>query len=534
MLGVLVALAGTRAEPRVYYVAIAVVGIFLVLLVAVRVIGIPFPRVGLIFRFPVLPLLVFGLVYLLLHQDWPTTYGFPSTRLLPALMLALGCSYLGSTLGNLADLVVSLVNTSRLRWAMVGQSLLVAASLALATSGALVVWGSLSTLPNVSAALLGQWPHLALGNSTLPHFSRLFEARHLAAGFCLALVFARKLPDASGSAFGTPITALTKVGGYGLAGCLAWLLAAELSSLGHGYLLLGAVVASGLFGAALAHLLRCFAFAPGGVLESAARWLSESILRAFLLGSFLAFYGLLLRPLFYDMLWFAPIYEWLVVLAFAVIAINRMRKRVKTEVIPNTAPAAAWSNWSRHVQTTEERPDPRLTGLLSLQQQFIDTGEWGQVWQYLIGLLLRNQAPLESVPSVFTPLRRCHLASARLAPWPGRENRTLRRREAALAQSLATAEIVLSMPSAPLEPLDEGRLQQVERPFLDEGAGPEALAVTLAAGYWRRGASLTSATALWFPCSPGWTVPSTPVACGPICLASGPGPGAGTGRAGSG
>ena len=499
LLAVLFTLAATRAEPQVYYSALTAAGVALALLVALRVVSIRFPRIGVIIRFPGARLLVFGLVYLLLHQDWPTTYGFPSSPLLPALALALGFSYLGSTLGNLADALGGWANNSKLRWAIIERSLTLTATLASAASAALIAWGCISALPNVSAALLGHWPQLPLGHSTLPHFGQLFESRHLLAGLCLALVFARKLPAAMGNSSGSPIIPLIKVGGYGLSGCLAWMVAAKLSPLGHGYLLLGAAIASGLFGVALAHLLRCFTFAPGGMLESAARWLSESILRAFFLGGFVAVYGLLLRPLFYDMLWFAPIYEWLVVLAFALIVINRMRKRVRTEVTPDTAPPAAWPTWSRHVQTADERRDPRLAGLLALQQRFIDTGEWGQVWRYLLGLLLRNEAPLSSIPSVFTPMRRCHLASAGLDPWPGKEKRTRRRREAALAQTLATVEIVLALPATPPDGLDEARLLEVERPFLDEGAGPEALAVTLAAAYWQRGASLPSAAALWFP-----------------------------------
>ena len=340
---------------------------------------------------------------------------------------------------------------------------------------------------------------MLLGGWTPFYFSQFFEARHMVAGLIMALGFARILPATKEDAAGTHYRPLLKAGAYALSGYTAWLVAAKLASLGHGYPLLGAAVAGGLFAAAAAMVVRSLAPGSGGVLTDTARWLSQSTFRAFFLGASLVLYGLLLRPLLYEALWFAPAYEWLVVLAFAFVPFNRLRKGVRAEIVAEAALTASWPSWSRHCQVSEERRDARMTELVVLQQRFVNTGEWQQVWHYLVGLLLRNETPVESIPTVFAPMRRCYLES--VTPRLRRRNKkvTGKHREAALADTMARAEATLSLPSAPLETVDEARLREVATPFLDQGGGPEQLAVTLTSSSWQRGADLGSAASRWFP-----------------------------------
>ena len=51
----------------------------------------------------------------------------------------------------------------------------------------------------------------------------------------------------------------------------------------------------------------------------------------------------------------------------------------------------------------------------------------------------------------------------------------------------------------PLPEIDEERIRDLSEPFVEDGSQPEALAVTLAAAYWQKGAPLDLAVALWFP-----------------------------------
>ena len=289
-----------------------------------------------------------------------------------------GPGYLGSALRNIGKVSDRWANPDTPLWTVAVECVGIAAALATAAGGASMAWGILGTLPNISAAALDQWPELLMGGWIPLYFGQLFEAKHLVAGFFLALGFARALPSAEEDGTGTEYRPLLKAGAYALSGYMAWLVAAKLAYLGHGYPLLGAAIAGGLFAAAAAMVVRSLVPGPGGILTDAARWLSQSTFRAFFLGASLVLYGLLLRPLLYEALWFAPVYEWLVVLAFAFVPINRLRKGVRAEIAPEVALPASWPDWSRHYQVSEDRPDARMVGLVALQQGFVNTGEWGR------------------------------------------------------------------------------------------------------------------------------------------------------------
>ena len=500
LLGAVVALVGIQSEPRIYHTFIVGTGIVLAFMAAIRTASIPFPVVGMIFGFPWFRLSALGIISLVLQrQEWSTAYDFHSSPLLPALAAAMGAGYLGSSLRNIDEVSDRWANPDTPLLTVAAECVGVAAALATAAGGALMAWGILGSLPNIGLAALDQWPDLLAGDWTPLYFSRLFEAKHLVAGFFLALGFARALPSANEDGNGVDYRPLLKSGAYALSGYTAWLVAAKLAPLGHAYPLLGAAIAGGLFAAAAALVVRGFVPSPGGVLTNAARWLSQSTFRAFFLGASLVLYGLLLRPLLYEVLWFASVYEWLVVLAFAFFPINRLRRGVRAEIVAEAASPASWPGWSRHYQVSEERRDARMVGLAVLQQRFINTGEWEQVWHYLVGLLLRNETPMGGIPIVFAPMRRCFLAS--VAPHLRRRNKkvTMKHREAALAETIAMAKSALSLPSAPMETVDGARLREVATPFLDHGGGPEHLAVTLTTASWQQGTYLGSAAALWFP-----------------------------------
>ena len=499
-MGAMAVLAGTQPEPGDFQFAIVGTGAVLGLTAAVRTASIPFPVVGMIFSFPWFRLLLLGSVSVLLQrQEWFAAYGFHSAPLLPALWAAMGAAYLGQRVAENADQVSDgSDDPDPPPRTVAAQYVNLAAVMATATVGALIVWGIVGSMPSIRAVLLDRSLDLLLPGRTLLYSSQLFEARHLVVGFVLSLGLARKLPSVEDDGAGTDYITLLKAGAYALSGYTAWLVAAKLASLGQGYPLLGAAVAGGLFAAAAALVVRSLVTGPGGVLTDAARWLSQSTFRAFFLGASLVLYGLILRPLLYEALWFAPIYEWLLVLAFAFVPINRLRKGVRAEIAPEMGPPSSWTGWTRHNQVSEERRDPRMVGLVGLQERFVGAGEWDRMWNYLVGLLLRNETPIQSIPAVFAPLRSCYLASVAPRLWPRSQKSAMKGREAALADTLERAKAVMALPSAPLAALDEARLREVGSPFMDQGAAPEQLAVTLTAAYWQHGVDLGSAAARWF------------------------------------
>ena len=499
LLGAMAVLAGTQPEPGDFQLTIVGIGTVLGFIAAVRTASIPFPVAGMIFRFPWFRVLVTGSISVLLQrQEWFAAYGFHNSPLLPALWAAMGAAYLGSALRNIDQVSDGSDGPDPPPRTVVAELVGLAAALATAASAALIAWGILGSMPSVSAAVLDRQPDLLLPGQTLLYSSQLFEARHLVAGFLLSLGFARKLTSVERDGSAKDYITLLKAGAYALSGYMAWLVAAKLASLGQGYPLFGAAVAGGLFAVAAAMVVRSLVTDRGGVLADAARWLSQSTFRAFVLGASLVLYGLILRPLLYEALWFAPIYEWLLVLAFALVPINRLRKGVRAEIAPEMGPPSSWTTWTRHSQVSEERRDPRMVGLVDLQEGFVGTGQWQRLWNYLVVLLLRNETPIESIPAVFAPLRSYHVASVTPRFWPRSRKSATKCREAALADTLGRANAALDRPSVPLDALDEPTLRDVGSPFLDQGAAPEQLAVTLTAAYWQQGTDLGSAAARWF------------------------------------
>ena len=490
-------LAGTQSDPGTYYDLIGgLAGIF-VFVTVVRALSVQFPTVSRIFPVPWIRLGVFVAAYLLLHGGWLTEHGFPNGQLMLALWTALAASYAGGCLGRIAE--VAGRRTER-KPALPPPTLIRAISALLAGgSVALLSWGALSSLPNLSAFLLNEWPHLLIGYATQPYFSQFYEVRHLVSLFVVSLYFVLKLPSAMETSRGVDYMPLIKAAGYSAVGAVAWLVGYRMTDLGQGFALLGATIGSGLFAAGLSHMARTYTSNPVWAVNATARLLSKSVYRTALLGAFLALYGLLVRPLVYDIMWFAPIQEWLVIVLFASVAINRMRRYAKAQVLPEGGPPAEWIGWSRHLQVAEERRDTRLDRLLDLQMLYVETGRWYYLWRYMLGLLLRNRTPIESIPAVFEPIRRTFEASRVWGLLPGKKAREQRRRASALAETLGRLDSALALDTGPLADIGEGQVKSAAERFMGYGADPEVLAVTLAAAYWQRGAPLELAIGLWFP-----------------------------------
>ncbi len=470
-----------------------------------RAIGSFWNPLATVFTFPLGRLVLLGGVFVLFSAEGvlATALEFPGDKVLFVLTLALGLSYLGSVLGNFSRLH----SGSRVA-ALVTNLCPVAGVVPSALPPAMAVWAGLDSLPLVSAQLLDHRATEGFAERYLPYFSLLFDARvPVAAGF-FAGALAASLPRPLWPGARLHLRPLFAAAAYVAAGCLAWSVGSGLAPLGHGYPFAGAMMGLGLVFLGLASLATYLVSSSNPAVADSALWLSRSKARGFLIGTVVAFYGLMLRPLFYEAMWFAPLYEFLMLLAVIAFAALKLRVRVATDVAPVETGSPDWAGWDRHQQSFESRPDPRWELMSGIRGRFVENGEWGPLWDYLMGLLFRNQAPLEAASAVFRPLRASGAARGRRGPRRALRRRERPRREAALAQSFRTAERFLGRTPSRLDPVDEDAVREAAAPFIETGADPEYLAAVLAAGYWQRGAELERSVRLWFPLAnrPGQTV----------------------------
>ena len=458
-----------------------------------------FPTVGRIVRLPRLLLLTLGASYVILAGEGvlATAFAFDGSHILLAAIVAHGLAYLAGVVRRAAaETETRLPGGSVPTRAVAGGSDL-AASAAAACAGAVLVWGTLAALPRLSATLLDDPSTEYFGRSSLDLFGHLFEGRHLLAGLIVVFVMSRWLPSAIKSASLPDYDPLARAVTLTLLGAAIWTVGAYMVPLGQGFLLLGAVIAAGLFSLALSQIARYARHAPSPLMSDIAKWLSDSTVRGFAVGASLACYALFLRPLFYGMLWFAPIFEWLVVLTISLVFLSRIRSRVGSG--PETSEPAAWTSWERHRQTVEDIPDARFETILGFQRRFIESGEWRLLWRYFLELMYRNEAPLQAIQAAFRPMRRCFVADSTRRFWQVGLPRSRELRETALSETLHGIKAALSSPPAPLKSVDEPQLVEAGEPFVREGGEPDSLAATLIAGYWQGGASLNQAIGLWFP-----------------------------------
>ena len=469
--------------------------------VMLRAARIPFPVTGEIVRFPTWRLLALLLAWLAVTPGGllTLTVDIEDPGLVLPLIAAFGLSYLGSTAGNAAATSDRWPSLGRVPAAIPAGFVKTVSVLAAAATLPLVLWAGLNFLPRISTFLLYYQNTQSAGWATMAHFSHVFDARWHIAGLAFALGLAWMVVSTPRDAAGSGIGPLGKAAALCAAGCLAWLVGTRLIPIGHGFLLLGGAVAAGTFVLAMAHLGRYLIEPEEGIVSGAARWLAASATRAFSLGAAFAVYGLLLRPIFYQVMWFAPLFEWLLVLAIGALVFNRIRSRLSRQVAAVEQTPARWVGWARHDQKVADRPDTHFEQLVAEQHRFVETGRWGQVWRYFLGLLLRNNAPLSLAQAAFLPLRRYEAENARWDPGPGKEKRTLRRREEALMETIQGVNTSLSYPAPPEPAIDEGALRELGQSFIDGAAGPDALAVTLTAAYGQAGVNVDYAARLWFP-----------------------------------
>lgn len=368
--------------------------------------------------------------------------------------------------------------------------------LILAAAIALVVGAGLAHLPVANAVLLNREGTRELGESFLPFLGGFYEARYSIALLSFMATAMLLLPRVlEGHTFLRYEPLLSAVS-YFAVGCLTWLTATGLSAFGHGFTFAGAIAAAGMLSLALTRLARYATASRNPAIADIAVWLATSQVRGFILGAALAFYVLLLRPVVYEVLWFAPLYEYtaLLVLLLAVLmnVVNKLR-------LVADAPESAepvWSGWSHHQQVLESKPDPRAELADALRQRFVNRGDWKPLWAYLFGLLYRSGASLDAMVTVCRSLRRGAVAPP---VWDILGRSSIRsKRLAALEHVLDTAGWALASPVPQPERVNEDDARTAAASFVDRGTDPEALAVALTVAQCQRGEEPEEAVVRWF------------------------------------
>ena len=454
------------------------------------------PAVGEVFGFPTGRILLFALALVVFSdQGVPATASsFPIPQLMPALAAALVISYLTLVLRRVAALGLP----DRIAIPVTNVPPLVGALMP-ALSTALLVWALLQFSPLISAPLLDNSVTESVGESSLSYFATLLEVRVTLSAFAFVLVLSLFLPDPLWTPARLRIRPLLTATLFTASACLLWLSMAPLSGLGHIFLLIGAVGGAGLLSLGLTQAAAYLTGFPDPVLANTGRWLAESRPRGFVIGAAFVFYGMLLRPLMYETLWFAAIYEWVVVLVIAVWAMLKMQGNLRTFVEDSEADPAKWPGWQRHVQRFEDHPDPRRELVSRWQGRFVDSGDWTSLWTYLMGLLCRNNASPESARAVFRPLREAATAPPRRLFTRRSGDGDYHHREMGMAKSFRSAEEALTGPSNLPPNVDASDIRAAADSYIENGDDSETMAAKLISAYRRRGADTSQVVTLWFP-----------------------------------
>ena len=470
---------------------------FLVMLplAIVRVGGVFWPNVERILGFPVGLLAVLGVVYALCSENGilPAALAVSTSQLMTVLAAALALSYAASALHKAAAFELP---------GRMGASASVALSLASAAVSALAagmtVWVLLNHLPVANAALVDYESTRTFGRDALPYFNVFFDARATVAALTVAVAFVLSLPWARHDRTAAGHRPMLNAVCYGATGCLVWAAGSTLSPLGHGFVLAGAGGAGGFFALAIAQAVGHLVTPRSATLGSIARWLTASRVRTFVLGAAAAAYVLLLRPVVYEALWFAPLYEYIALLALLVLALIFVLDLLGRDSESPASHEPEWNEWSHHRQTLESKEDPRSSLTAEMRREFVEYGEWKPLFTYLMGLLYRNGASRTWMQAVCRPLRLSAVSSPAL-PFLRRSNLGRLGRLSALNEASRRVDEALAMPEATMQPVTEDELRSAAEQFVDTGIGVERVAIALIVAQSQRGGDLQGAIDRWFP-----------------------------------
>ena len=420
-----------------------------------------------------------------------TTFAVDFPWILRALVGATALVYAASVLRNIATIEAQ-------RWyrKLAAKILRALSAAAKAAALAAVVLAALTYLPQAGALLLEQPATRAFWEGLLPLVAGLYEARFALATSTFATAAMFLLVRSMSGQLSVRVEALLLAVIYLVAGCLIWITAAGLSDYGHGFPFAGAVAAAGLFSLALSRLASTGAPSSSSALADLAGWLSASWVRGFMLGAAAIFYVLLLRPVIYELIGLAALYEYVALLALLLAVlmsvVNRLRVVARSTEIESRSPA----DWQHHEQVLEHRDDPRAALPDAIRRRYLGRGDWLPLWMYLLALLYRSGASLEAMAAVCRSLRRG--AVTPLAWVTLGRSRQRRARAAALRIALETAGAALAESVPQLKRLDAEDVRSLGASYIEGGTDPELLVTALIVAHCQRGDRAEEAVERWF------------------------------------
>ena len=420
-----------------------------------------------------------------------TAFAVDVTGVLAALTVAVVLAYAALALRNVAA-----IDAQRryVRWATRTAGPL--GVLAAATAVAVIVGAALMHLPAASAVLLERPATRDFWEGLLPLVAGFYEARYPIAWLAFTAAAMFFLRQAVGARIASRHHAMLSAVGYVVVGCLTWLIASGLSEFGHGFPFVGALAAAGMFSLALTRLASYLASSPDPTVADVAGWLSASRVRAFTLGAAAAFYMLLLRPVVYQLVDLAALYEYVAFLALLLAGLMSVVNRLRVVAAPPATAEPGWADWRHHLEAAESRADPRAALTDSMRRRYLDLGEWRPLWVYLVALLYRSGTSLDAMVAVCRSLRR---GAVTPLAWTllGR-GRRVSARTAALGHALDATGRALADPTPQLERLDADDVRKLGAPYVEGGTDPESLAVALIVAHCQRGDAPDEAVDRWF------------------------------------
>lgn len=460
-----------------------------------RAAGEVWPVVGRVLGFPIRRLVLLGITYAAFANNGVLSvlFGINTSQIFLVLTVALVLSYISSVLRNASEVVADKRFGAVARMAM---EPMVAVTIAVIPS--MVIWVGLNHLPLINALLIDHSGTRDFGETHLPHFAAVYDLRYPVAALLFAIGLSLTLPNVLKASEGISHKPMTAALGYSVVACLVWICGSSLSILGHGFALFGAIAASGIFTLALSELARYAVSSPSAALGDVGAWLSQSKVRGFVLGASFAFYGLLLRPVVYEVLWFAALYEYMVILVLLLMLLLVGVNRARFSVAAPGGSLPVWTNWSHHQQVLETKADPRTRSASSIYGRFVDEAELRPLWKYLLGILFRSRVSLGHTISIGGTLRKGLASSLFLDILPMTRNRKKTIRKAALDEALVDAKRALDASPEEMHPVDEEEVRRAASTFIENGSNREIAALTLVSAYWQKGADLDQALELWF------------------------------------
>lgn len=460
----------------------------------IRAIGVFVPVIDRVVGFPTIHLFLYLIVYVALSQSGvvATALEFNPAQLMAVLTQALLISYAATVMRRVAGIGVPG------RYGRVAvKALALASPVAQSAAWTLAVLVVLNHLPVINALLLDHSVTEQTGIKVLPVFGSLFDGRYIIAALCFVSVTVISLPRPQTDEILGRYSSMLAAVMYGAVAFLAWATGTSMSNLGHGLVLGGALAGAGLYLLALSHLAAYVKDSSNRAVADVAGWLAASRLRALVLGMNIAFYVLLLRPVLYEYLWLAPLYEYAALLVLMLVVLTRVVDHLRAVESATGSAAPAWTDWSHHRQALDSKPDRRMELTAGLRQAFVYRGEWKPLWTYLMGLLYRSEASAESIREVCRPLRN---SASQSTIWNLLGVRKWERagRAEALEESLKKLELALASLSPPLSLIGEDQLREAARAYLEDGTEVDALAVALITAHCQRGEDVTQAVDKWF------------------------------------